>query len=106
MTVQPPDPGVYISPTQTYAEVQRLVRTVDQINGKIDRILEDNREIKGDVSDHETRLRALELGETPRQQRDEARIAALERRRWPLPTIGAVTGVAGVATALVALFVR
>ncbi|GAA4031019.1 hypothetical protein [Streptomyces plumbiresistens] len=99
MTVQPPDPGVCISPTRTYAEVQRLVRTVDQINGKINRILEDNREIKGDVSDHEMRLRALELGETPRQQRDEARLAALETRRWPLPTIRAVTGVAGMATA-------
>ncbi|MET9461959.1 hypothetical protein ABZY05_44210 [Streptomyces canus] len=106
MTVQPPDPGVYISPTQTYAEVQRLVRTVDQINGKIDRILEDNREIKGDVSDHETRLRALELGETERQKRETMRIDELETRRWPLPAIGALAGLAGVVTGFVALFAR
>ncbi|GGZ73373.1 hypothetical protein ACFOOM_00810 [Streptomyces echinoruber] len=106
MTTQPPDPGVYISPAQTYAEVQRLGRKVDQIDGKLDRLLEDNREIKRDLSDHESRIRLLELGETPRQQRDEARLVALETRRWPLPTIGAVTGVAGVATAIIALFVR
>lgn len=106
MTAQPPDPGVYISPAQTYAEVQRLGRKVDQIDGKLDRILDETHEIKGDLSDHETRLRALELGETPRQVRDEVRLAALETRRWPLPTIGAVTGVAGVATAVVALFQR
>lgn len=113
MTAQPPDPGVYISPAQTYAEVQRLGRKVDQIDGKLDRILDETREIKEDLSDHETRLRALELGETPRQQREEirisaldARLAALETRRWPLPTIGAIAGVAGAATAVVALFVR
>ncbi|MFE7400650.1 hypothetical protein [Streptomyces sp. NPDC057557] len=32
------------------------------------------------------------------------RAAALERGRWPLPSIAAVTGVAGAATGLVALF--
>lgn len=106
MTMQPPDPGVYISPAQTYAEVQRLGRLVDQIDGKLDRILDETREIKEDLSDHETRLRALERGETPRQIRDETRLAALETRRWPLPTIGAVTGVAGAAVAAVALFMR
>lgn len=108
MTAQPPppDPGVYISAPQMYAEVQRLGRTVDQINGKLDRVLDDNREIKDDLSDHETRIRALELGETERQRRDEARLVALETRRWPLPTIGAVTGVAGVLVAVAAMFIR
>ncbi|CAL9431167.1 hypothetical protein SUDANB21_02054 [Streptomyces sp. enrichment culture] len=106
MTSQPPDPGVYISPAQTYAEVQRLARTVDQIDGKLDRLLEDNRQIKADQSELETRIRALELGETERQRRDETRLAALETRRWPLQTVGAVTGVAGAVTAAVALFVR
>lgn len=106
MSTQPPDPGVYISPAQTYAEVQRLRRTVDQIDGKLDRLLDDNRLIKEEVSDHEARIRAIELGETERQRRNEARLSGLETRRWPLPTIGAVTGVAGAATAVVALFVR
>ncbi|MGA5599656.1 hypothetical protein ACPCUF_01220 [Streptomyces griseoincarnatus] len=106
MTAPPPDHGVYISPAQTYAEVQRLRRTVDQIDGKLDRLLADNREIKEVLSDHETRIRAIELGETERQRRDEARLSGLETRRWPLPTIGAVTGAAGAVTGVVALFLR
>lgn len=106
MTVQPPDPGVYISAPQMYAEVQRLGRTVDQMDGKLDRILDDNREIKSDLTDHEARIRALELGETERQKRDEARFVAIETRRWPLSTIGTVTGVAGVVVAVGALFAR
>ncbi|MGW4731856.1 hypothetical protein ACWEQC_22280 [Streptomyces shenzhenensis] len=102
----PPDPNVIITPGQMYQEVQNLSRLVSRIDGKLDGILADNREIKGDVSDHETRIRALELGETERQKRDEARLAALESGRWPLPAIGALTGLAGVVTGVVALFAR
>ncbi|MFF4911323.1 hypothetical protein ACFY2T_41395 [Streptomyces sp. NPDC001260] len=107
MTQLPPEQqGVYISPVQMYQEVQHVSRLVSRVDGKLDGILADNREIKGDVSDHEARLRALELGETPRQQRDEARIASLESGRWPLPALGALMGLAGVATGVAALFVR
>ncbi|MEU2264907.1 hypothetical protein ABZ568_00335 [Streptomyces olindensis] len=106
MSTPPQDPGVYISPAQTYSEVRELSRKLDKMDGKIDMVLRDSLEIKSEVSDHEGRLRLLELGETPRQQRTEARLVSLETRQWPLPTIGAVTGVAGVATAVVALFVR
>ncbi|MFF0400944.1 hypothetical protein ACFYSJ_35230 [Streptomyces sp. NPDC005248] len=31
------------------------------------------------------------------------RVAALERNRWPIPALAAVTGVAGAATGIVAL---
>ncbi|CAM5476182.1 MULTISPECIES: hypothetical protein [Streptomyces] len=107
MTAQPPpESGVYISPVQMYQEVQHVSRLVSRVDGKLDGILADNREIKGDVSDHEARLRALELGETPRQQRDEVRLASLESGRWPLPALGALTGLAGVATGVAALFMR
>ncbi|MFE3032902.1 hypothetical protein ACFXKY_14810 [Streptomyces canus] len=107
MTTQPPpEPGFYISPVQMYQEVQHVSRLVSRVDGKLDGILADSRDIKGDVSDHETRLRALELGETPRQQRDEARLASLESGRWPLPAIGALTGLAGIVTGAVALFGR
>ncbi|MET7694879.1 hypothetical protein ABZT06_44405 [Streptomyces sp. NPDC005483] len=107
MTTQPPtESGVYISPVQMYQEVQNLSRLVSRMDGKLDGILADSRETKGHVTDHEARLRALELGETPRQLRDEARIASLESARWPLPAIGALTGLAGVATGVAALFVR
>ncbi|GAA3230389.1 hypothetical protein GCM10020256_44130 [Streptomyces thermocoprophilus] len=36
----------------------------------------------------------------------EARIRALERARWPVPTIGVLAGVAGAATGAVSLFAR
>jgi hypothetical protein len=55
--------------------VQRLAQMVAQIDGKLDRLLADNTQIRADLSDHEQRLRALELGETERQRRDEARLA-------------------------------
>ncbi|MER6334089.1 hypothetical protein ABT298_33245 [Streptomyces sp. NPDC001034] len=107
MTMQPPsEPGVYISLPQMYQEVQNVSRLVSRRDGKLDGILADNREIKGDVSDHEARIRALELGETPRQRRDEARLASLESGRWPLPAVGALTGLAGVVTGAAALFAR
>ncbi|WP_229848600.1 hypothetical protein [Streptomyces melanogenes] len=36
----------------------------------------------------------------------KTRIRVLERARWPLPTIGALAGLAGSGTSLVALFQR
>ncbi|MER6686238.1 hypothetical protein [Streptomyces olivaceoviridis] len=62
MTPQPPpDPCVYISLPQMYQEVQYVSRLVSRMDGKLDGILAESREIKGDVSDHEARIRALEL---------------------------------------------
>ena len=55
-----PDPGVYISPAQTYQEVRDLARTVDRIESKLDGVLDEQRDIRSDVADHETRLRVLE----------------------------------------------
>lgn len=102
----PPDPHVIITPGQMYQEVQQVSRLVSRIDGKLDGILVDNREIKSDVSDHEARIRALELGDTERQRTDSARLSALESGRWPLPALGALTGLAGVATGVAALFLR
>ncbi|MEU3782695.1 hypothetical protein [Streptomyces sp900129855] len=102
----PQDPGVYISPAQTFEEVRGLSRKVDQIDGKLDRILDETREIKGDLSDHESRIRALELGETERQKRETARIDELETRRWPLPAIGAVAALVGAAGGVAGFILR
>lgn len=39
----------------------------------------------------------LEKGETERQKRLDERVAALERSRWPLPSVAAVVGVSSLA---------
>ncbi|GGW67842.1 hypothetical protein [Streptomyces griseoloalbus] len=43
---------------------------------------------------------ALEKGETERQKRNDGRLDALERARWPLPSVAAVVGVSGLALSL------
>ncbi|MFE3495249.1 hypothetical protein ACFXOS_19620 [Streptomyces sp. NPDC059175] len=83
-----PDPGVYISPAQMYQEVRGLAEAVGRIETKIDGILNETKDIRTDLADHEARIRTLEKG------------------RWPLPTIGVLAGVAGAATGAVSLFAR
>ncbi|MEU2799066.1 hypothetical protein [Streptomyces sp. NPDC007117] len=81
----PQDPGVYIAPAQMYQEVRSLAQAVGRIESKIDGILDETKDIRADLGDHEQRLRVL------------------ERARWPLPTIGVLAGVGGAATGLIAL---
>jgi hypothetical protein len=83
MTAQ--DPGVYISPAQMYQEVRGLAEAVGRIETKLDGILDETKDIRADMADHEMRLRTL------------------ERSRWPLPTIGVLAGAAGAATGILAL---
>ncbi|MER7696154.1 MULTISPECIES: hypothetical protein [unclassified Streptomyces] len=52
---------------------------------KLDGIGQGLTDLGKDVADHETRLRAL------------------ERARWPLPTIGVLAGLGGAVTGLLAL---
>jgi hypothetical protein len=79
---------VYISPAQTYQEVRELSKAVHRIEAGIDGVLNETRNLRDDVGDHETRIRAL------------------ERARWPLPTIGVLAGVAGAATGAISLLAR
>ncbi|MFF7610756.1 hypothetical protein [Streptomyces lavendulae] len=83
-----PDPGVYISPAAMYQEVRGLAEAVARIESKLDGILENAGDLRKDVDDHETRLRAL------------------ERARWPLPTIGVLAGLGGAITGAIALLAR
>ncbi|MFG2683173.1 hypothetical protein [Streptomyces sp. NPDC048392] len=83
-----PDPGVYIPPAQMYQELRSLSDGLTRVETKLDGIGQGLTDLGKDVADHETRLRALERG------------------RWPLPTIAALTGVAGAATGALALFAR
>jgi hypothetical protein len=86
-----PDPGVYISPAQTYQEVRALTEAVARIESKVDGFLRETKDIRRDVDDQEKRIRTLELGETERQKRESGRIDGLEKGRWPLPSVAAVT---------------
>ncbi|MFE2600096.1 hypothetical protein ACFXCZ_27015 [Streptomyces sp. NPDC059396] len=98
MTAPPPEPGVYISQGQVYQEVRVLSETVGRIEHKLDGVLADTRDIRGDVADHESRLRALEGA--PKTADIEPRVTSLERNRWPLHAVTALAAVAAVAIAL------
>ena len=80
--------GVYISTAQMYQEVRDLAQTVGRIESKVDSFLDEAKDIRSDVQDHELRIRTL------------------ERARWPMPTIGVLAGVAGAATGAMSLFTR
>lgn len=86
--VTTPDPGVYISTAQMYQEVRDLAQTVGRIESNVDSLLDGAKDIRGDLQDHELRIRTL------------------ERVRWPMPTIGVLAGVAGATTGAIALFAR
>ncbi|MFJ3082103.1 hypothetical protein ACIPJG_20460 [Streptomyces halstedii] len=62
-----------------------MAQAVGRIESKIDGLLDETKDIRTDLGDHEQRLRTL------------------ERARWPLPTLGALTGVAGAAAGVLAL---
>lgn len=76
------DPGVYIPPAQMYQELRSLSDGLTRVETKLDGIAQGLTEVGKDVTDHEMRLRTL------------------ERSRWPLPSIGALCGVAGLGMAL------
>lgn len=75
--------------TQVAVELERLRGAVDTgfatLNGRLDTTLQRTTQAEKDIGELETR------------------VTALERARWPLPTIGALTGVAGAVTAVLAL---
>ncbi|MEU3203581.1 hypothetical protein ABZ702_06790 [Streptomyces cyaneofuscatus] len=81
----PQDPGVNIPLGQMYQEVRGLAQAMSRVEAKLDGVLDETKDIRSDVADHEVRLRTL------------------ERARWPLPTIGVLAGVGGAATGILAL---
>ncbi|MFD5901710.1 hypothetical protein ACFWHG_09425 [Streptomyces microflavus] len=52
------------------------------------------------IDGHDTRLDTIERGETERQRRNDARLDALERARWPLPSIAALVALCGLLLSL------
>ncbi|MFZ3558175.1 hypothetical protein [Streptomyces sp. BH055] len=81
-----PDGSVIITPTEVYAEVRATHDEVKSVSSKLDAL--PVHDLLQQLGDHESRLRIL------------------ERARWPLPTIGALAGVAGAATGVLALLAR
>lgn len=79
-----PDPGVYISSAQMYQEMRSLHDAVTRMDTKLDGLAGQS----VTIADHENRIRSLERG------------------RWPLPSLAALTGLAGAATGAAALFLR
>ncbi|MGY5034345.1 hypothetical protein OG963_00555 [Streptomyces sp. NBC_01707] len=68
------------------AEMRGEIRTgFAELNGRLDLALQRTEVAESDIDELQDR------------------VAALERGRWPLPAIAAVTGVAGAATGIVAL---
>ncbi|MFB6846195.1 hypothetical protein ACFCXS_15220 [Streptomyces sp. NPDC056373] len=52
------------------------------------------------LDSHDARLDTLERGETEAQKRDTERLAALERGRWPLPSVAALIALCGLLLSL------
>ena len=77
-----PDPGVFISSAQMYTELRSLSDGLTRVETKLDGIGQGLNDLGKDVADHETRIRALERG------------------RWPLPSLAAVLGVGSMGLTL------
>ncbi|MFD8820857.1 hypothetical protein ACFV1C_00560 [Streptomyces sp. NPDC059605] len=68
------------------AELRGEIRTAfAELGGRLDLVLQRTEATESDIAQL------------------EARVASLERGRWPLPTIGVLAGVAGAATGALAL---
>lgn len=98
MSSPPSDPGVYISSRQMYQELRSLSDGLNRVETKLDAIHGETSATKDDVADHESRIRALEA--MPKGSDLEPRVATLERSRWPLPSIAALTAVGALVVAL------
>jgi len=80
---QAPDPlgPVVIGAREVYDAVMRLTALVDRLSGQ-------HTDAEGDLRDHEARIRALERG------------------RWPLPSLAALCGLAALVVSVLALLGR
>jgi hypothetical protein len=84
-------------------ELERLRGTVAtnfaEVKGSLAVLVEQSNRTKEDV-------RRLRDDTDKALAEQDQRLTALERNRWPLPTISVLAGVAGAATGAVALFAR
>ncbi|WP_399088047.1 hypothetical protein ACGH2B_12560 [Streptomyces sp. BBFR2] len=104
-------------PAAVALELERIRRTIEVGHARIDGALallvqrhdqtEQHLAEQGRrLDDHDTRLDTVERGETERQKRAEDRVDALERGRWPLPSLAALTAVCGLGLSVWQLAAR
>jgi len=98
--VSAPDPGIYISTTQMYQEVRGLAEVVGRIEGKLDQALRENVDLRGDIQDHEKRLRDLEA--EPKASAISGRVEKIEHQTWR--SAGASAVIAGACVVLGQVF--
>lgn len=75
---------VVITAQHIYDQLVKLVDVVGGMSARIDRLNDGHDDAKKDLADHEVRLRALEKG------------------RWPLPTVSVLAAVGATVLALMA----
>lgn len=95
-----PGDGIYISPTQMYQEVRALAEGVGRIEGKLDQALRENVDIRGDLQDHEKRIRDLEA--QPKTSDLNTRMEKVEHQTWR--SAGASAVIAGTCVVLGQVF--
>lgn len=81
MTPEPMGPlgPVVITAREIYDQLVRVADALGVLATRIDRLADQHADSRSDIADHETRLRAL------------------ERARWPLPSIAVLVSVAAFA---------
>ena len=79
--------------TRTDGALALLVQRHDQTDAQV-------KDAFRRLDDHDGRLDTLERGDTERQQRSEQRLTALERARWPLPSVAALVALCGLLLSL------
>ncbi|MGC0427600.1 hypothetical protein RKD32_003955 [Streptomyces sp. SAI-195] len=103
MTTNPPPSD----PAAVALELERIRRTIEvgftRTDGALALLVQRHDQTDAQIRDHaarldahETRLDVLERGDTERQKRDTERLAALERSRWPLPSVAALVAALGL----------
>ncbi|MFC5184362.1 hypothetical protein [Actinomadura harenae] len=99
--------GIQIGAREIYDKLGDVDRKVTDVGGKVDRLSDQHTSLRTEFGDlrAETREAIAELrAETREGHADlESRARVLERGRWPLPSIAALTGVAALIVTLVDL---
>lgn len=84
----PDQAGIVITLPQMYAELRAMGETLGRVEGTVSVTAADVRGIRASQDDHETRVRSLEAS------------------RWPLASLGALSGVAGAVAGAWALLTK